>query len=72
MFVYTPDPNTPSIIGGGIMRLTRPCLSMEIACLFTDLLITGTLQLKELSMKLLSMNKQCVHYLCSEDWAITM
>ena len=41
MFVdlLTPDPNTPSIIGGGVMLLTGPCFSKEIeniTCLFTD------------------------------------
>ena len=34
-----PDPDTPSIIGGGVMLLTGPCFSMnveKITCLFTD------------------------------------
>jgi len=34
-----PDPNTPSIINGGVMILTGPCFSIEIeriTCLFTD------------------------------------
>ena len=34
-----PDPDTPSIIGGGIMFLTGPCFSVDIeniTCLFTD------------------------------------
>ena len=37
--ILRPDPNTPSIISGGVMRLTGPCFSMEIEkikCLFTD------------------------------------
>ena len=37
--ILLPDPDTPSIIGGGVMRLTGPCFSMEIekiTCLFTD------------------------------------
>ena len=37
--ILTPDPDTPSIISGGVMRLTGPCFSMEIekiTCLFTD------------------------------------
>ena len=37
--ILTPDPDTPSIIDGGVMFLTGPCFSMEIekiTCLFTD------------------------------------
>ena len=37
--ILIPDPDTPSIISGGVMSLTGPCFSMEIeniTCLFTD------------------------------------
>ena len=37
--VLTPGPDTPSIIGGGVMHLVGPCFSIaieNITCLFTD------------------------------------
>ena len=37
--ILRPDPDTPSIINGGVMLLTGPCFSKEIenvTCLFTD------------------------------------